>query len=220
MSLAKSLPIIDDLTADQLKAIMPHCDAPLWHPLLVAAMGRWGIVTPTRVTCFLAQVAHESGECRRLEEGLSYAAERLMVVWPARFPTLESAKPYARAPEALANHVYANRLGNGDASSGDGWRYRGGGLVQLTGRENYQAAELGTTFNLIGRPEQLRVPGQAAAQTAGWFWQSKGCNELADACLSDTVEPFKTLTRRINGGLVGLDERLTYWRKAIAALAT
>ena len=206
---------LDDVTIDQLRHVMPRCDVNVWHPLLVAAMGRCGIVTPARVAGFLAQVAHESGECRRLEEGLSYTAERMMQVWPARFPDLESATPYSRAPEALANHVYANRLGNGGPASGDGWRYRGGGLIQLTGRANYQEAELGTNFNLVGHPEQIRVPGQAAAVTAGWFWQSKGCNELADATAGPLPEEaFRKLTKRINGGLTGLAERLDYWARA------
>ena len=206
-------PTLDDLTPEQLRAVMPRCDVATWHPLLVAAMAPRGIVTPARVCAVLAQVAHESGELRRLEEVLSYTAERLMQVWPKRFPTLESATPYARAPEALANHVYANRLGNDGA--GDGWRYRGGGLIMLTGRANHAEAAEGTGLGLVEHPEILRTPGPAPAVTACWFWQSKGCNELADATTGSMPEDaFRKLTRRINGGLTGLTERMAYWTKA------
>lgn len=217
-------PTLDDLTSAQLLKIMPRCDVATWQPLLVSAMGRFGIVLPARVAGFLAQVAHESGECRRLEENLSYTAERLQQVWPTRFKTLAEAKPYERAPEALANHVYGSRndLGNRGPGSGDGWRYRGGGLLQLTGRASYVAATAGTGQPLVEHPELLRAPGQAAADSAAWFWRSRGCNELADECRFDLDEidvPFKALTKRINGGLVGLEERLRYWRTARAVLS-
>jgi len=191
---AKIDPTLDDLTPEQLRAIMPRCDVPTWHPLLVSTMGRYGIVTPVRVAAFLAQVAHESGELRRLEEGMSYSCERLMQVWPKRFPTTASATPYAKAPEALANHVYGSRsdLGNRGVTSGDGWRYRGGGPIQLTGRAAYEQAGITTGYHLLEHPELLRVPGPEAADSAGWFWRAKGCNKLADACLLDaTPEQFR-----------------------------
>lgn len=216
-----------DITPEQLRAIMPRCDVLTWHPFLVAAMGRWEIGTAPRIAGFLSQVAHESGECRRLEEGLSYSAERLMAVWPSRFRTLADASPYARAPEALANHVYGSRndLGNRGPGTGDGWRYRGGGLLQLTGRASYVAAASGTGHPLVEHPELLRTPGPEAADSAGWFWCSKGCNELADACRLDATPeqidgPFRALTKRINGGVVGLEERLKYWQKARDAMSS
>lgn len=208
-------PKLDDLTVEQLAAIMPRCNASFWRPVLVPEMGRRGIVTPARVCCFLSQVAHESSELTRLEEGLSYSAERLVQVWPTRFRSLEEAKPYARAPEALANHVYAGRMGNGDASSGDGWKYRGGGLIQMTGRAAYQDAADATGLNLVEQPEQIRAPGMPAARTACWWWWHAGCNDLADATDGPTPdEAFRRLTRRINGGLTGLQERRAYWIKA------
>ena len=216
-------PTLDDLTPEQLRAIMPRCDVPTWHPLLVAAMGRFGIVTPVRVASFLAQVAHESGECRRLEEGLNYtSAERIMAVWPKQFPTLASATPYVRSPEALANHVYGGRMGNGGVTSGDGWRYRGSGPLQLTGRASYEQAGIMTGYSLLAHPELLRVPGPEAADSAGWFWRSKGCNELADACrLEATPEeidaPWRALTRRIRGSDESWEERLVYWDRARCA---
>ena len=219
-------PTLDDLTPEQLRAIMPRCDVPTWHPLLVVTMGRCGIVTPARVAGFLAQVAHESGELRRLEEGLNYtSAERIMAVWPRRFPTAAAATPYVRAPEALADFVYGGRadLGNRGVASGDGWRYRGGGPIQVTGLTNYRACAEATGHPVVEHPELLRAPGPEAADSAGWFWQSHGCNELADACRLDATPEqidgtFRALTRRINGGAAGLADRLAYWDRARDAL--
>jgi len=216
---------LDDLTPEQLRAIMPRCDVPTWHPLLVSTMGRFGIVTPVRMAAFLAQVAHESGELRRLEEGMSYSAERLMQVWPKRFPKLATATPYAKAPEALANHVYGSRsdLGNRGVTSGDGWRYRGGGPLQLTGRAAYEQAGIVTGYPLLEHPELLRIPGPEAADSAGWFWRMKGCNELADACRMDATPeqietPWRALTKRIRGVDESWEERLVYWDRARGAL--
>lgn len=231
VSTANPVEKVDLLTTDQLRAIMPRCDVAVWHPLLVPEMSAWGIITTTRWAAFLAQIAHESDECRRLEENLSYTAERLLQVWPARFRVLDEnglldearslakAKPYARAPEALANYVYAKRLGNGDAGSGDGWRYRGGGLIQLTGLDVYVQAQKDTGLDLLARPEQIRVPGLPAAKTACWFWRSRGCNDLADALDGPAPEEaFRRLTRRINGALTGLEDRRAYWVRARAVL--
>ena len=161
------------------------------------------ITTPLRLAHFLAQVATETGGLARLEEGLSYSAERLCKVWPARFPTLAAAKPYARNPMALAEKVYGGRLGNG--RPGDGWRYRGGGALQTTGRTNYRAAGFETD------PDRLRTPGPALA-AALTYWADHDCNALADA---DDVE---ALRRRVNGGTIGLSECRAYLAKAKAAL--
>ena len=211
------------LTSGALQQVMPRCDIATWYPLLTHAMPRYGISTPHRAAAFLAQVAHESSECTRLEEDLSYSAERLLQVWSTRFKTLADARPFARQPELLANRVYGGRrdLGNGNPASGDGWRYRGGGLIQLTGRANYTEAGAATDLPLAEHPELIRTPGQAAADTAGWFWLSKGCNELADVCVdlaSAQDAPWRALTRAINGGHVGLEDRFTYWQRAQTAL--
>lgn len=206
-------PTLDDLTAEQLGQIMPRCDVPSWLPLLNRAMGAYGIVTPIRVSAFLAQIAHESAECTRLEENLSYTAERILQVWPTRFFDLNDARTCERQPEILANRVYGNRLGNGPAITGDGWRYRGGGLIQLTGLTNHQAAEEATGHPLVAHPGKLRTPGQPAADTAAWFFSSKGCNTAADRLLTDP-EAFTDITRRINGGIHGLEDRTRYLTKA------
>src|SRR4029453_2056107 len=127
------------ITSEQLKKVVPKCrDVPGWTAALNKAMDRFEINSIQRIAAFLAQLAHESGEFERLRESLNYSAERLTKVWPNRFPTVAAAEPFARNEQKLGNKVYANRLGNGDEASGDGFRYRGRGLIQLTGRANYR----------------------------------------------------------------------------------
>lgn len=181
-----------------------------WLPAITSAMQRWGIDTPVRQAAFLAQIGVESGGLSRLEEGLSYSAERLCAVWPARFPSVEISKPYARNPEALANKVYGGRMGN--AAPGDGFKYRGRGLKQLTGRANYAAYAAASGVDAVARPELLLTP-ETAADSAGWFWHANGCGALADK------RDWKGLSRRINGGDNGLAERLALTAKALKALA-
>src|ERR1039457_2987630 len=204
-----------ELTSSQLATIMPVCpNTESWAAALNAAMQQFDITTADRMSAFLAQLAQESGQMTRLAENLNYSAQRLMQVWPARFPTLDKAQQYEHNPEKLANYVYAKRLGNGDETSGDGWRYRGRGLIQLTGRGNYQAAAQGIGQPLEDQPELLEQP-EAAALSAAWFWKSHGLNELADDQNADKdTEDLKTITKRINGGTVGLNERMAFWDKA------
>jgi putative chitinase len=206
------------LTEQQLSAIMPACsDTTAWVKALNNAMTRFDITGSRRMAAFLAQIAHESGQLMRLSENLNYAAKRLMQVWPSRFPTLDKALKYEKNPEKLANYVYAGRLGNGDEASGDGWRFRGRGLIQLTGRGNYHSAGQGVGMPLEEQPELLGQP-EAAALSAAWFWKSHGLNELADDQSNDN-EDFKTITKRINGGTVGLQARIAFWERAKAVLA-
>ena|SRR2546426_3337295 len=204
----------------QLQAFLPAAQRlDVWCPALNAAMERFQIDSTARAAAFLAQVAHESNEFRNLVENLNYSAGRLMQVWPKRFPTLETATPYERQPEKLANYVYANRLGNGDSASGDGWRFRGRGLLQITGRGNYRSAGLALQLPLETEPERLETP-EAAALAAAQYWQSRGLNELADDRNDDNDdEDFVRISTLINGGRVGLDARRLYWAKAKAALA-
>jgi putative chitinase len=173
---------------------------------------RWNIDTPLRQAAFIGQCGHECGNFTKLEEGLSYAADRLVKVWPKRFPTLESAQPYGRNPRALANRVYANRMGNRDEASGDGWRFRGSGWLQLTGHDNFYHAGKAIGVDFVMQPDLVRTP-QYAAQTAGWFWSTHNCNAKADA--SDWVG----LTKVINGGTLGLDDRIVHTNKALAVLS-
>lgn len=191
--------------------IAPKCP-PAWADALTQAMPLHNINTPERVAHFLAQCAHESAGFTVFEERLMYSAERLMAVWPDRFHSIAEAHPYARNPTALANHVYANRLGNGNEASGDGYRFRGRGCIQITGRTNYQAAGLAVERDLGRFPDDAAAP-YVAALIAGWFWQTRGLNVLADA------NDVQQITRRINGGLNGLDDRQAYLGRARRVLA-
>ena len=211
------------MTPDQLRAIMPRCNIDVWHPLLTAAMFEHSITTPARACGFLAQIAHESDECNRLEEGLSYSVEGLLHTWPSRFHTAEEAQPYARRPEALANRVYAGRMGNGPVESGDGWRHRGRGLIHVTGKANYEDVGAALGLDLLTNPDQLAVPGAPAARASCRWWERNGCNALADVCLltmtRETVATaFRALTKKVNPGLLGLDKRLDYWCNGREAL--
>ena len=182
-----------------------------WLPFLQSACETYEINTPNRIAGFLAQIAHESAGLTLLTENLNYSAERLMAIWPRRFPTIEFARQYGRNPEKIANLVYANRMGNGDEASGDGFKYRGRGLIQLTGKTNYtwfaasleispeEAAEYTQTF-------------EGAAQSACWFWETNKLNNEADK------GDIKTMTRKINGGFIGLDDRIKHYNHALHVL--
>jgi putative chitinase len=179
------------------------------------AMARWNIAdSQARVEAFLAQAAHESGELMQLRENLNYSPGALLKTWPTRF-TPETAATYARRPGAIASKVYANRLGNGDEMSGDGWTFLGRGIFQLTGRANYREASLaicGDPDTLVDSPDLVQQP-EYACETAGWFWNSKKLNRFAD------MADFEGLTRAINGGFNGLDARVAYWHRAIEAFS-
>ena len=207
------------LEAPQLALFLPNLtSADEWTAALNGAMERFEINTPQRAAAFLAQIAHESGEFQRLVENLSYTAARLCAVWPGRFPNVAAAQPYERNPEALANFVYAKRLGNGDTASGDGWRFRGRGLIQLTGRGNYRACGAAVALPLETEPERLEAP-EAAALAAAQFWQSRGLNHLADDQNDDNDDAdFVSITKAINGGTAGLTSRRQYWVRAQTAL--
>lgn len=164
------------------------------------------ISTPDRKAAFIPQAAHESGMFRRLVENLNYSAQGLRSTWPARFNEVD-AVALARQPERIANRVYSGRMGNGNEASGDGWRFRGRGLIQVTGRSNYAACGKAIGLDLLTHPELLEIPVNAA-MSAAWFWKSNGCNELADAGLFDAI------TKKINGGTNGAAERRALWIKA------
>lgn len=206
-----------NLTPTQLRFLMPlveATEADVYAPLITAATDEFGIDTPVQMAAFLAQMAHESGQLERWTENLNYSPQRLMVVWPKRFPTLNAARQYARQPEKLANFIYANRNGNGDAASGDGWRYRGRGPFQITGRDNYSACAAALKLPLMAEPELLAEPAHGF-RSAAWYWQSRDLSSLADL---NTDAAFETITRRINGGTVGLSERRLFWQRAKKAL--
>jgi putative chitinase len=169
------------------------------------------INTPERVAGFLAQVGHESGGLRFTVENLNYRADALTRVWPSRFPP-GVAESYAMQPERIANRAYADRMGNGDEASGEGWAYRGRGLIQLTGKDAYAAFSLAADNEALAKPD-LVAEVELAALSAGWFWSSNGLNALADA--KDIVG----MTVRVNGGTNGLDDRQMRYSRLISVLA-
>lgn len=160
---------------------------------------REGIATPLRLAHFMAQIDHESG-LKPISENLNYSAESLRKVFGKYFPSIEKANEYARKPEKIANLVYANRMGNGDEASGDGWKYRGRGFIQLTGKENYRMLSNFTKTNYLADPDKLLNEADAMV-AALWFWNIKNLNLYADR------DDVREVTRRINGGFNGLAHR-------------
>jgi putative chitinase len=188
----------------------PYLD--YWYDALNQILPEYNINTPERVAAFIAQCAHESGNFRFLQENLNYKAESLTKTFKKYFPTLESAQPYAKNPQKIANKVYANRMGNGDEASGDGFRYLGRGLIQLTGKNNYTffAASVGIE-NMEECVEYLGT-FEGAVQSACFFWEQNNLNQWADA--GDIL----TLTKRINGGTIGLEDRIKHYNHALHVL--
>jgi putative chitinase len=163
----------------------------------------YNIESKLRIAHFLSQTHHESAGFKSVTENLNYSAERLLAVFPKYFKTIEEAKKYARKPELIANKVYANRMGNGDEASGDGWKYRGRSYIQLTGKNNY--IKFGESINkdIINNPDI--VAEQYALIAAGWFWKINNINEIADKGTS--IEVIKEITKKINGGYNGIEHR-------------
>lgn len=174
-----------------------------------AAFSRFDVTTPMRQAHFLAQVLNETGGFRVISENLSYSAPRIVQVWPSRFPTLAAARPYARNPVDLANTVYGGRMGN--VEPGDGWRYRGRGLLQLTGREAYQLAGQAVGYDLEADPDAALSPTYLLSASLS-TWEAKKCNVHAD------LDDIREITRRVNGGYIGLKARVAWLAKAKAAL--
>jgi putative chitinase len=204
-----------ELTLAQLKQLLPKNPyVEHWHKALSQLLPDYEINTPQRIAAFVAQCAHESGGFMVLKENLNYRAASLRKIFPKYFPDDAIAQRYASMPnkqEAIANRVYANRMGNGPEESGDGYRYCGRGLIQLTGRQNYTwfAASLEIT------PEEATEylgTFEGAAQSACWFWETNKLNQWADA--GDIV----TLTKRINGGTIGLEDRIKHYEHALHVL--
>ena len=194
------------MTSEQLTALGIDTK---WLQPLENTFAKYDISTPKRQAAFIGQCAHESGNFKTLQENLNYSAEGLMKTWPSRFPTKEIADQYARQPAKIAGKVYNGRMGNG--SEEEAAKYLGRGLIQLTGKENYANCGTAIGVDLIGNPNLLTEP-KYAALSAGWFWNKKGLNALADS--SD----FETMTKRINGGLIGLDDRKAKIAKALSVL--
>ena len=199
------------ITVQQLLQILPNAGqvAGVFVPVLNTAMSRYQIVGAKRIAAFIAQVGHESGHLTRLVENLNYSADALRRNWPSRF-SVELASAVARKPEQIANIAYGNRMGN--SAPGDGWKYRGRGLIQITGKDNYRACGEALGLYLIAQPELLEKP-QHACMSAAWYWATNGLNTLADA------GKFDAITQRINGGQTGAVDRQAAYVRALKVLA-
>jgi putative chitinase len=198
-----------------------------WLPHVQAAFDRFGINTERQVAAWIAQCAHESAGFKMLTENLNYSADTMAVVWPSRFAVLgPDKKPVKvkgknqpnkfalalhRQPEMIANTVYANRMANGNIESGEGWKYRGRGLKQLTGKDNYTRCGQGLGMDLVGNPDLLLTP-EGASLSAAWFWSVNKCGPIADS------GDFVALTKKINGGTIGLEDRQKRYKAVLAAM--
>ena len=202
------------VTPEQLKQL--HIE-PKWADPLNETFERFGILTPRQQAAFIGQCGHESGNFRVLEENLNYRAATLLKLFP-RTPkrtwgfTPEEAAAYEKQPKKIANRIYGNRMSNRDEASGDGWRFRGRGILQLTGSANYYHAGKGLGVDFIMEPDLVATP-QYAALTAGWFWNTQKLNALAEAGNN------LALTKKINGGTIGLDDRIKHTDQALALLS-
>ena len=201
------------ITSDTLRKIYPqsksiarYCEA------LHQAMQECGIDTAARARAFLAQIGHESAQLNCIEENLNYSAQALRKVFPKYFRTPQEAGSYAHHPERIANRVYAGRMGNGSEESGDGWKFRGRGLIQITGRDNYESMSALMEKDLTIWPDALLMPLDAL------WWKANGLNALADKLATDERKTFEAITKRVNGGLNGIEDRWAIYRRAKAAI--
>lgn len=204
-----------ELTLEQLKQLLPRNKfVEQWHEALSQLLPEYEINTPQRIAAFIAQCAHESAEFTALKENLNYRWESLRKVFPKYFPDDEIAQQYASMPnkqEAIANRIYASRMGNGPEESGDGYRYCGRGLIQLTGKENYTWFAASLNMTVENAVEYLQT-FEGAVQSACWFWETNNLNQWADK--GDIL----TLTKRINGGTIGLEDRIKHYEHALHVL--
>jgi putative chitinase len=180
-----------------------------WFEPLQETFEKYQINTPKRQACFIGQCMHESGGFKFLKENLNYSAKALMATWPSRFPDMDMAEKFARQPEKIANKVYSGRMGN--TEDGDGAKYIGRGLIQLTGKDNYRAFGEAIGEDLVSNPQLVEQP-RYAALSAGWFWNKRGLNALAD------VMDVETMSRRINGGTIGMADRIAKINKVLDVL--
>lgn len=209
------------ITPEQLLKIAPAAGhaAGMYASVINAATDRFLINTPKRMAHFLAQIVHESGQLARVREGLNYSAESLRKTWPSRFRSIEIAQLYARQPEKIANYVYANRMGNGDEKSKDGWRYRGAGWIQITGKNNHR--EVGAALAVTGDIGDWLSTVNGAALSAAWFWHKSGCNRLADQGDVDAISDVINIGRHTEkeGDAIGYAERLALTKACLQVLS-
>jgi len=205
------------ITIDLLQSMCPKTKRSILEgfvePLNTVAEYYEMFENPRRVAGFLAQIAHESGGFNAVVENLNYSAKGLMGTFKKYFPNEELAKQYERKPEMIANRVYANRMGNGDEASGEGWYFRGRGIIQITGKNNYtKCSQSLFESNVLVENPDLLLETEYAIHSACWFWSAARLNELAD------IGDMKTMTKRINGGYIGLEDRINHYNHAIEIL--
>jgi len=180
-----------------------------WFEPLQETFEKYEINTPKRQACFIGQCMHESGGFKFLKENLNYSAKALMATWPSRFPDADTAEKFARQPEMIANKVYSGRMGN--TEDGDGAKYIGRGLIQLTGKDNYKAFGEAIGEDLVANPQLVEQP-RYAALSAGWFFNKRNLNALAD------IMDIETMSKRINGGTIGMADRIAKINKVLDVL--
>lgn len=205
---------MDFFTEDAVKELIPKVkNFDEWYSNLINILPEYDIDTPKRVAAFMAQCGHESGGFTLMQENLNYSAKGLVGTFKKYFPTEAHAKPYERKPEMIANRVYANRMGNGDEASGEGWYFRGRGIIQITGKNNYtKCSQSLFESNVLVENPDLLIESEYAIHSACWFWSAARLNELAD------IGDMKTMTKRINGGYIGLEDRIHHYNHAIEIL--
>jgi putative chitinase len=202
-----------ELTQQQLQQVIPKNKyVSYWYDALQQLLPQYEINTPDRIAAFLAQCAHESGGFVFIKENLNYKWQSLRKVFPKYFPTDALAQQYEKKPEKIANRVYANRMGNGPEESGDGYKFCGRGLIQVTGRENYSWFAASLHISPEEASEYMET-FEGAAQSACWFWESNNLNQWADK------RDILTLTKRINGGTIGLEDRQKHYEHCLHILS-
>lgn len=205
---------MDFFTEDAVRQLIPKVkNFDEWYNNLLNTLPEYDIDTPHRVAAFMAQCGHESGGFTVMQENLNYSAKGLRGIFGKYFPNDDIAKQYERKPEKIANRVYANRMGNGPEESGEGWYFRGRGIVQITGKNNYtKCSQSLFESNVLVENPDLLLEVEYAIHSACWFWSAARLNELAD------VGDIKTMTKRINGGFIGLEDRIHHYNHAIEIL--
>jgi putative chitinase len=201
-----------DFKVEHVAELLPRIDAGEWFDAMERVLPRWDIDTENRVAGFIAQTSHESAGYTVLTENLNYSSKALNSIFPKYFERAgRNADDYHRQPEKIANVIYANRMDNGDTNSGDGWRFRGGGILQLTGRHNYTQFGKAEDMSAEDATDFVRTPIGALA-SACWFWDTNTINRYCDN------QDIVTMTKRINGGTIGLEDRTKHWEHALEVL--
>ena len=205
---------MDFFTEDAVHHLIPKVkNFEEWYTNLGDILPEYDIDTPKRVAAFMAQCGHESGGFTLMQENLNYSAKGLRGTFGKYFPNDDIAKQYERKPQMIANRVYGNRMGNGDEASGEGWYFRGRGIIQITGKNNYtKCSQSLFESNVLVENPDLLLESEYAIHSACWFWSAARLNELSD------IGDIKTMTKRINGGFIGLEDRINHYNHAIEIL--